>query len=444
MSDFDPDRFATTTSTFQVDVVRRLSDGAVLDVFDWLPQQRLGDIHRLRPAQRRAGAEPLFACYCCGLPVFLKAGPKGGHFFAHSHRSDAERAGCIYREDHKLSLAERDRIRYQGQREGKRHLRVKELLARILQADNQFETPRIESTWRTFEDGWRRPDVATSLQGLSIVFEAQVSNTYPQVVAERTDFYAKQRAMLIWIFDHIPKEWRTLHADAFCANNQHLFVVNEECARVSEETGVAHLRVLSMRPDVQCDDENGRPKQLVPSLRKDIRLMPIRALRLDPIAQTASSFDPEKEQRRAKHKILCANVQARETDRIKLLNDLRQRSNGAMAIDSLDTVSSWAATVCAIETCRLGRVVGTNHRLCVEVLNYIYDHHPNFIQHLLDTLDRIGIPHPTDGAKEWNKRVEDFRSGKYSSRGRPFPTPHPGADKLLGRLYPTMQHTNHS
>ena len=121
-----------------------------------------------------------------------------------------------------ISSEERDRIRYHDQREGLRHIKTKELTARILRSDPRFSEPEIEKRWTSFSDGWRKPNVVSKWNAQRIVFEVQVSNTYPQVVAERTNFYRKQETLLIWIYDRLKeKDWRTLHADNFCSNGQH-------------------------------------------------------------------------------------------------------------------------------------------------------------------------------------------------------------------------------
>ena len=241
---FNPDRPAVPTDALQVEMVRRSSDGEVIEVRDWILTQTEGQIHALRPQLRQSTDHPPFTCFSCGYPVLLKKHTSGGHFFAHKEKSAAERANCVYQEGGNLSLKDLDRMRYQGQREGARHLRTKELIRRIVASDHRSTEPVVEQTWRTFGEGWRKPDVASSWDGLPVVLEAQISNTYPAVVAERSAFYRSQGALLIWIFDQLPDDyWRTLHADTFCSNQQHLFVVNEECARASEDAAEALFMV---------------------------------------------------------------------------------------------------------------------------------------------------------------------------------------------------------
>lgn len=326
-------------------------------------------------------------------------------------------------------------MRYQGQREGTRHRRTKELIRRIVASDTRFTVPMVEQTWRTFDEGWRKPDVASSWKGLPVVFEAQVSNTYPAVVADRTAFYHSQGALLIWVFDQIPDaHWRTLHADTFCANQQHLFLVDEECAEASEKAGEALFSVYRMRPtvDIHYSEEDGYTT-LAPYQMEERDMVAFSRLRLDPTAQTASLFDAAEEKRRADHKALCSKVQAEKTpwtDLEAAIRSIIQRKGHI----PYETVRSWAAVVCAIEAARLWCPVGTRYPNPVSVLNLIHDSHPAFFGHLIHTLQRLNLDTAERRTGAWKKRVEDFHGGRY--KGGALPIQHSGSDALLAWLYP--------
>jgi hypothetical protein len=57
---FNPESLARGTDKLQVDMVRYLSDGVIIDVATWLPTQTEGEIHALRPQTRD------------GLPSFVQ------------------------------------------------------------------------------------------------------------------------------------------------------------------------------------------------------------------------------------------------------------------------------------------------------------------------------------------------------------------------------------
>lgn len=434
MLPFDPDEFAETTNTLQVGMVRRRKDNVLIEVKEWLPTQTVGEIHALRPQLRKSNDESIFDCFGCGFPVILKKHPNGGHYFSHKHKSDADKAKCPYQESRGISQAELDRIRYHGQREGKRHERTKEFVRRILAADTNFSDIKVEEVWKSFIEGWRKPDVSAKWKNQPVVFEAQVSNTYPQVVAERTEFYTAEKALLIWIFDQLPDDqWRTLHADTFCSNHQHLYLVDEQCTEASERDNQAYLRLYCLRPDVETfkDSQDDRIR-LKASCQEWFGLVPFSALHIDIERQTSIFFDVEEDRRRMEHKILCAQAQA-GCSFGDLEASIRSQISRQKPISD-KSISGWAALICAIEAVRIGEAVGTRLANVAGVLNNLYDHYPQFFPHLVDTLRRLGIESKAPQAGAWRTHVDDYDRGQY--RGEPFPSPHQGSDSLLKWLYP--------
>ncbi len=423
-------------------MVARPNTGEIFEVRDWIPTQTLGDIHSLRPKLRQTDGEGL-VCQYCGNPVLLKKHENGGHYFAHKEKSAADRAACLYQDGRSVTLADLNRMRFHGQREGARHRRTKDLIDRILRADSRFATPEIERRWTSFSDGWRKPDVGSAWNGTKVVFEAQVSNTYPQVVAERTEFYRKQGALLIWIFDQLPDDaWRTLHADTFCANQQHLFIVDDECMAESERTHRAMFRCYSLRPDVspvrrpaKGDSEDGKTI-LEHSFTELFGLVAFDSLSLDVERQTACLFDAKEEKRRAHHKILCATAQASQSqdDHHALEAAVRDHIGRKNQIPP-KSIEGWAVLVCAIEARRLGHPVGTKLANVAGVLNLVHDRHPGFFVHLVKTLERLGIDPANERTGAWKNRVRAFHNGVYC--GGPVPSEHSGSVDLLRWLYPS-------
>ena len=432
---FNPNAPAKSTDTLHVEMVRRVSNGEIIDVSAWLPTQTEEEIHFLRTKIRQENGER-FSCFCCGHDVLLRKHEHGGHYFAHKEKNAAEKAKCLYQQKGIISLEERNRIRYHGQREGSRHIKTKQLIKKILCSDPGFSQPEIEKTWTTFADGWRKPDVASKWNGQpiqQIVFEAQVSNTYPQVVAERTDFYRKQGALLIWIYDRLTeKEWRTLHADTFCSNGRHLFIVDEECVTISEAKGQAHFRIYSQRPEVvpfKRPTDNRWGLEIIQ--KENFDLIPFSSLSLNVDSQTANYFDIHDDQRIVKHKVLCAEVQS-GCSYDALEKSIQEFIKNNRPIDRKQ-IEGWAALICGIESKRLGEPIGTKLANAVGVLNLVYDHHPNFFPHLIHTLDRLKIDPPDQRCGAWKKRVNDFYRGVY--KGDPLPQPHKKSSELLTYLY---------
>lgn len=432
---FNPNDRAKSTDTLQVEFVRRASNGEIIEVKEWMATQTEEQIHCLRTRIRQGNGEN-FSCFCCGQNVLLRKHERGGHYFAHREKSAADKAECIYQQSQIISPRDRDRIRYQGQREGLRHLKTKELIADILRSDPGFSEPEIEKSWTTFTNGWRKPDVASKWNAQPIVFEVQVSNTYPQVVADRTDFYRNEGALLIWIYDRVTEsEWRTLHADNFCSNGRHLFIVDEECAAISKAEGLAYFKIYTQRPEVEpfkCITDGKWKLKIVQ--KEYFELVPFSSLSLNADSQTATYFDIKKEQFIINHKVLCAEVQA---GYLGDAYDLLERSIQEFLVDKrpIDRkkLEGWAALICGIESKKLERPIGTKYTNVVEVLNLVHDHHPSFFPHLVQVLDRLKIDPHSQRSGKWRNRVSDFYEGKY--KGGPIPQSHEKSKELLGYIY---------
>jgi competence CoiA-like predicted nuclease len=350
---FDPDVCAKSTESIQVEMVYHLSTEEIIEVKKWLSTKTEGEIHKLRPKIRRKVNDAQFVCFCCGHEVLLRKHEQGGHFFAHKEKNIAEKSNCLYQQKGLISIDDLNRIRYHGQREGIRHKKTKEIIVRILNADRRFLGIEIEKVWTSFSDGWRKPDVAAIWDGQKIVFEAQVSNTYPQVVAERTEFYKSQGALLIWIFDTVTdSEWRTLHSDVFSSNDYQIFTVDDECVNISEETGIAHFKIYSKYSDVcPCKRDIDNRWILKETKVEDISLVPFDSINLNLDLQQATFFDQDKKQKTSRHKIICAEAQA-DLSYGSTEKSIQDLINSDKPID-IETVKGWAALICGIESKRL-------------------------------------------------------------------------------------------
>jgi hypothetical protein len=325
-------------------------------------------------------------------------------------------------------------MRYHGQKEGHRHRDTKSRIARTLKADSRFGEPVIESVWRSFLEGWRRPDVRSTWNGMNVVFEAQVSNTYPQVVADRTVFFQREGALLFWIFDRFPDhDWRTLHADAFCSNQRHLFIVDEESASESERRRLALLKIYTSRPEVAPEHhaKTGRTV-LIFEPQERLELVPFEALNLDVESQTASLFEVAAEEERAHHKILCATAQA-ESFFAPLEKAVRNLLGPSVVIRP-DSIRAWAALVCAVESVRLHQVIGSALKNAAGALNLVYDHYPWVVGLLVSTLNRLSLDTSAVGGKAWRSRSIKVAEGQYESG--PLPEQSRGVARLLDWLYP--------
>jgi hypothetical protein len=168
-------------------------------------------------------------------------------FFKHFH----EDGSCPVVTRTGMTEAQIDAFRYHGQRESKRHIRIKSLVADSLRSDSQFSEPAIEGTWKG-RDGkeFRRPDVRSNFRDqMEVAFEVQLSTTFGRVMAEREVFYKSEGALLVWVFGEFDLDHTRLMMEViFVNNNRNAFVVNDATREASLAAGAFVLECRWAQP----------------------------------------------------------------------------------------------------------------------------------------------------------------------------------------------------
>lgn len=201
--------------------------------------------------------EPTIICAACHNPIYPKRF-KDRHKFYFAHVAGVG-SNCPYEDrDPHLRTERIDAMRYNGQKEGADHIRMKELLIASINSDACFDAEKtaIERNWygMTDQKKWRRPDVAAVRcfadgSTLRIAFEIQLSSAYLKVMAARRNFYLQENALLLWIFKGVSEDNpRQYQDDLFYNNNSNLFVVDDETLSLSQEQGKFILRCHYLEP----------------------------------------------------------------------------------------------------------------------------------------------------------------------------------------------------
>lgn len=239
----------------KVDLVIDTHSGAVVEAQAALSGIE-GDINKLRvqTAQLLAAGNPRFLCALCHVPVrIVSLLDRRSFFFRHA----IEDGRCSALTRGPLSEAQINAIRYDGQKEGSDHLRIKEQIRSSLDCDPDFSDVRPERYLPGTEPGtWRRPDVSGLYRGLRVCFEAQLSTTFLRVMAERRNFYLKEHAALVWVFKEFPRDLvprRLLYDDIFYTNNRNVFIVDERTLAESRQQGRFVMRCLWQSPSLEGD-----------------------------------------------------------------------------------------------------------------------------------------------------------------------------------------------
>ena len=182
-----------------------------------------------------AREQPKFLCPICQVPVYLVSRKEGRRFF---FRHLIEDGRCSARTRGELSEKEIDARRYNGAKESRDHLRMKEIVAESIACDPNFSLPKTEETWKGSPGEWRRPDVQAKFGELRIAFEIQLSTTYIRVIAERREFYVREGGLLVWLFKRFDESGNRLtQDDVFYNNNRNVFLASEETLAASKLAG---------------------------------------------------------------------------------------------------------------------------------------------------------------------------------------------------------------
>lgn len=202
---------------------------------------------RMRVRTQILRGSPLYKCPVCGVPVNICCSPKEFRFyFKHRH----EDGNCPAITAGRLSQDEIDARKYNGAKESRLHLQMKEWLVASLATDTGFKDVAVEKIWRgAWTPEWRKPDVQASYNGIRIAFEIQLSTTHLEVIAARRDFYLREGGLLFWIFPRFETDrLRLLEDDVFFNNNRNAFVLNASTVAESVATCSAKLECIWATP----------------------------------------------------------------------------------------------------------------------------------------------------------------------------------------------------
>jgi hypothetical protein len=192
--------------------------------------------------QMRRGT-PLYKCAICGVAVHICCSrDTAKFFFKHRH----EDGNCPAVTAGQLNQDEIDARKYNGLKESRLHIQMKQWVVNCLAADKSFTDIRTEQVWKGAWTGqWRKPDVQAVYAGQRVAFEIQLSTTYLDVIAGRRDFYLEQGGLLFWIFARFDTErLRMTDDDVFYNNNVNAFVVHQESVDASLEAGAFQLECI--------------------------------------------------------------------------------------------------------------------------------------------------------------------------------------------------------
>lgn len=279
-----------------VEEVRDGHSGKVYISSEFL-RQEVRELNLLRGEQedKLRAVDPRFRCAHCGVGVTLRRSPQGRWHFRHQH----EDGSCRYQTKGVFSQDEFDARRYNGQKEGPAHKRMKSLIHDSLHADRLIDPHSIleEVRWKGKINPatWRIPDLQAMRNDIRIAFEVQLSSTYVNVMRERRHFYLTESGLLFWILTNISKESRRqFQDDVLFPNNCNMFAIDEETRDQSLTASELVLRCGYFEP-IQ---EGWRLLE-----RWHEKVVPVSTLTMDTAGQRAFYFDYDSTRRRIENEV---------------------------------------------------------------------------------------------------------------------------------------------
>lgn len=402
--------------------------------------------------------QPIARCAACHQPVKPRLTKKRRRAFWHYKKN----ANCPYQVGGGLSQRTLDAMRYNGQKEGDAHRRLKQLLTESLAVDLSFErdTLAIEQRWWgvTDEGKWRTPDVSIVRGGVRFAFEVQLSSTYLNVMRERHRFYLHNGGLLIWIFREAQTiNPRQMQDDIFYWNNSNLFVVDNETRQLSVAQGELVLRCHYLVP--QLDGPEQWHEQLVHFSELTLDLSHQRVYYYDNAMARQAVVEARAKRHlaslRDRYIALWTRPNAGSDDHefchdyAILASELD--AQGIKVPDVPDNAIKRFTWLCL--SASVGTPVGFGHKTLVEVANYAFTNCPELVhyflavakranttQALLDQDDSAGAKKRGRGKshESWRDRIPLFRES-YSCSRRHETGPYPieqRFDSLLALLFP--------
>jgi competence CoiA-like predicted nuclease len=190
--------------------------------------------------------EPLYTCYYCKQKIRIRGGINSPHktkaeIFHFAHLKDSEE--CPIKTKNKLTKDEVDKIKYNGVKESKLHITLKEQIAESLRRNQQnkkevlsIEVEKIVKG--KFEKEWRKPDIQVEFLGKKIAIELQLSTTWLDVITKRQHFYKENGDFILWVFNvfNTDDDSRKLtFDDVIYTNNQNAYIFDYDTYELSKQ-----------------------------------------------------------------------------------------------------------------------------------------------------------------------------------------------------------------
>jgi hypothetical protein len=391
----------------------------------------------------RLQTEPLYRCSICGVAVHICSSPNKRRFFFKHREQDGS---CPANTSCGLNQDQIDARKYNGAKESKLHMRMKDWITQCLVLDKRFDAVRQEVRWKgSLPSHWRRPDITAQYGNMPVAFEIQLSTTPLSVIAARRIFYQAEGALLFWIFAEFEQEYRRLtEDDIFFSNNLNAFVVTQKTVEASIEAKEFLVECVWVQPMIGGE---------LSGLHR--RLLPFHALTLEPQAQRAYWFDFDAakrllEPRPAEH-VLRADIEDwwlaegpldKMVEASEKWRFFQQRLQD-LGVDATPYFWDYFTTLKVLYCAKHGRAVCDRRGTLIAVAHGVISSHRPDLQWFMRAIKAFGKSDLL-AQQDVNRKFADkllAARNDYSNDPSPF-TPHARCAEVVAFLFPELGGTS--
>lgn len=388
----------------------------------------------------RMQTDPVYRCSICGVAVHVCSSATKRRFFFKHREQDGS---CPANTSGGLNQNEIDARKYNGAKESKLHVRMKDWITQCLALDPRFDSVRQEARWKgALPSQWRKPDITAHYGSMPVAFEIQLSTTPLSVIAARRIFYQAEGALLFWIFAEFEQDYRRLtEDDIFFSNNLNAFVVNQKTVKASIEAQEFLVECVWVQPMI----DGG-----LSGLHR--RILPFHALTLQPQVQRAFWFDFDAERRRleppSEVETLRTEIEnwwlaggpAGKEDEVSQKWKTFQPRLQALGVDASPYFWDYFTTLKVLYCAKHGRAICDRRGTLIAVAHGIISSHKADLRWFMRAIKAFGNSELLDREDANRKFAAKLAAARndYASDPAPF-TPHARCAGLVDFLFPELR-----
>lgn len=373
-------------------------------------------------------------CIVCKQYIKLRGFPESKKIFHFAHLRDSE--DCPIKTENKFTREEILRIKFNGAKESKLHILLKNQIAKSLNLnkalDKGITEVHIEKVYKDkkITAQWKKPDITAKYKIKDLVFELQLSTTFLSVIVERELFYKKNKTFVLWIFnkfEHDSEKRKFTQSDVFYNNNHNAYEYTREEYRSSQvardlilkchfeepfiEGGKIEIKLtekLISLNDLNFDEDNfsvfyfdykKRRAELENELlvKKSVFLNLIETSTVD---EVIGYFENTKITKLEKQQLIRLYTQ-----KVSLLVNIKNDSeelNIIWAIICLKFTGNseqlsfikgsyeYKRIIIDIVSLKLNKIIGYNFKTYLQVIHAFLERHKDFMDYYLDALKKYG------------------------------------------------------